>query len=176
MYNALPCCTPCQDIPPPLCPSPYQVHVWHVSKYPLHSYPCSTCFRTPPIPAQTPAGQRVHCHINSFTQRTYMFRLLRKVTMGAAWDYIWPGPVSYRGHGLWRGVFHASYSWSGPQLPKGCGCIWFLSPMHKKIPDSYLKREGGNPGEFWSLLSTIDGSALPQDCVEELLCGTRSNW
>ena len=36
------------------------------------------------------------------------------------------GPVSYRGH--------------------GCGYIGFLSPMHKKIPDSYLKREGGNPG------------------------------
>ena len=35
---------------------------------------------------------------------------------------------------------------SGPQLPKGCGCIGFLSPVHKKIPDSYLKREGGNPG------------------------------
>ena len=48
------------------------------------------------------------------------------------------GPVSYQGH--------ASYSWSGPQLSKGCGCIGFLSPMHKKIPDSYLKREGGNPG------------------------------
>ena len=26
-----------------------------------------------------------------------------------------------------------------------CGCIGFLSPMHKKIPDSYSKREGGNP-------------------------------
>ena len=25
-------------------------------------------------------------------------------------------------------------------------CIGFLSPMHKQIPDSYLKREGGNPG------------------------------
>ena len=35
---------------------------------------------------------------------------------------------------------------SGPQLPKGCGCIRFLSPMHKKIPDSYSKREWGNPG------------------------------
>ena len=43
-------------------------------------------------------------------------------------------------------MYHAPYSWSGPQLPKGCGCIGFLSPMHKKIPDSYLKREGGNPG------------------------------
>ena len=34
----------------------------------------------------------------------------------------------------------------GPQLPKCCGCIGFLSPIHKKIPDSYSKREGGNPG------------------------------
>ena len=25
-------------------------------------------------------------------------------------------------------------------------CIGFLSPMHKKIPDSYSKREGGHPG------------------------------
>ena len=49
-----------------------------------------------------------------------------------------PGLISYHGHG--------SYSWSGPQLHKGCGCIGFLSPMHKKIPDSYLNREGGNPG------------------------------
>ena len=24
----------------------------------------------------------------------------------------------------------------------------------------------------WSVVSTIDGSTLPQDCVEELLCGT----
>ena len=57
-----------------------------------------------------------------------------------------PGPVSYQGHGLWWGMFHAPYSWCGPQLPKGCECIGFLSPMHKKIPDSYSKREGGNPG------------------------------
>ena len=33
-----------------------------------------------------------------------------------------------------------------PQLPKGCGCIGFLSPMNKKISDSYSKREEGNPG------------------------------
>ena len=33
-----------------------------------------------------------------------------------------------------------------PHLPKGCGCKGFLSPMHKKIPDSYSKREGGCPG------------------------------
>ena len=47
------------------------------------------------------------------------------------------------------------------------GCIGFLSSMHKKIPDSYWNREVGNP---WNsgLSSTIDGSKLPQDCVEEL--------
>ena len=56
------------------------------------------------------------------------------------------GPVSYRGHGLWQGMFHASFSWSGQQLLKGRGCMGFLSPMHKKIPDSYSKREGGNFG------------------------------
>ena len=55
-----------------------------------------------------------------------------------------PGPVQYWGRS--RGMLNASYSWSGPQLPKGCGCIGFLSPMPKKIPDSYSKREGGNPG------------------------------
>ena len=43
-------------------------------------------------------------------------------------------------------MFHASHYWSGPQLPKDCGCIGFLSPMHKKIPDSYSKIERGNPG------------------------------
>ena len=52
-------------------------------------------------------------------------------------------------------MFHASYSWSGPQLPKGCGCIGLLSPMHKNIPDSYSKREGGQPWEFWSLVSMV---------------------
>ena len=35
---------------------------------------------------------------------------------------------------------------SVPQLPKGCGWIGFLFPMHRKIPDPYAKREGGNPG------------------------------
>ena len=35
-------------------------------------------------------------------------------------------------------IHNASYSWSGPQLPKDCGCTGFMSPMHKKIPDSYL--------------------------------------
>ena len=31
-------------------------------------------------------------------------------------------------------------------FPKAVGFIEFLSPMHNKIPDSYSKREGGNPG------------------------------
>ena len=31
---------------------------------------------------------------------------------------------------------------------KSCGCIGFLSPMHKKVPDSYSNRERGNPGNY----------------------------
>ena len=45
---------------------------------------------------------------------------------------------------------HAVFPQSGhirpEKIPKGCGCIGFLSPMHKKIPDFYSEREGGNPG------------------------------
>ena len=55
---------------------------------------------------------------------------------------------------------------SGPPLPKGCRCIGFLSPMRKEKGAT-----GGQPQEFWSLVSIIDGSTLPQDCVEDLLCG-----
>ena len=43
-------------------------------------------------------------------------------------------------------------------------------PYAQNIPDSYSKREGGNPPEFWCLVLTIDGGTLPQDCVEEQLC------
>ena len=28
---------------------------------------------------------------------------------------------------------------------EGCGCVEFLSPMHKKILHCYSKREGGHP-------------------------------
>ena len=52
------------------------------------------------------------------------------------------GPVSYMGHG----ISNASYSWSGPQLPKGCGCKELLSLIQIKIQDTYSKKEGGNPG------------------------------
>ena len=63
---------------------------------------------------------------------------------------VWPGgpwvlPLAGGGGQLVLNYL-ASYSWSGPQLAKDCGCIGFLSPMHEKIPDSYSKREGGNPG------------------------------
>ena len=33
-----------------------------------------------------------------------------------------------------------------------------------------LKKRRVQPLEFWSLVSTKDGSTLPQDCVEEQLC------
>ena len=64
-----------------------------------------------------------------------------------------PGSIPGPGSWIMIGMLHASYSWSGPQLPKGCGCIGFLSPIHKKIPDSYSKREGGNPGILVSRLN-----------------------
>ena len=44
-----------------------------------------------------------------------------------------------------------------------------MSPMHKKIPDSYSKGELGNPGYSGLSSATIDGSTLPQDGVEEQL-------
>ena len=50
-----------------------------------------------------------------------------------------PGPVSYR-------VMDYDEACFRHLTPKGCGCIGFLSPMHKKIPDSYSKTEGGNSG------------------------------
>ena len=52
------------------------------------------------------------------------------------------GPVSSMGHG----ISNASYSWSGPQLPKGCGCKELMSLIHMKIQDTYSKKERGNPG------------------------------
>ena len=55
-------------------------------------------------------------------------------------------------------------------LPKAIGCIGFLSPMHIKDPRFLFEKRRGQPREFWSLVSTIDGSTLPQDCVEEQLC------
>ena len=43
-------------------------------------------------------------------------------------------------------------------------------------PRFLFKKIRGQSREFWSLVSTIDGSTLPQDCVEDLLCGTQINW
>ena len=56
----------------------------------------------------------------------------------------------------------------GPQLSEGCGCIGFLSPRlwhAQKEPRFLFEKRRGHPREFWSLVSTIDGSTLPQDCV-----------
>ena len=59
-------------------------------------------------------------------------------------------------------MYNASYSWSGPQLPEGCGCIGLLSPMHKKIPDSYSKREGGNTRDSGLSSQNIDTIDYPR--------------
>ena len=47
-------------------------------------------------------------------------------------------------------------------------------PYAQKDPRFPFEKRRGQPREFWSLVSTIDGSALPQVGVEELLCGTPS--
>ena len=42
-------------------------------------------------------------------------------------------------------------------------------PYAQKDPRFLFVKKRGQPREFWSLVSTIDGSTLPQDCVEEQL-------
>ena len=44
-------------------------------------------------------------------------------------------------------------------------------PYAQKDPRFLFEKRMGQPREFWSLRSTIDGSStLPQDCVGEQLC------
>ena len=40
-------------------------------------------------------------------------------------------------------------------------------PYAQKDPIFLFEKRRGQPREFWSLVSTIDGSTLPQDCVEK---------
>ena len=42
-------------------------------------------------------------------------------------------------------------------------------PYAHKDPRFLFEKRKGQPREFWSLVSTIDGSTLPQDFVEEQL-------
>ena len=51
-------------------------------------------------------------------------------------------------------------------FPKAVG-VCPLCQKRSQIPN---RKEKGATPEFWSLVSTIDGSTLPQDCVEEQLC------
>ena len=62
---------------------------------------------------------------------------------------------------LTLGVVHNS--------PKAVG-VGFLSPMHKKDPRLLFEKRSDQPQEFWSLVSSLNGSTLPQYCVEEQLC------
>ena len=85
-------------------------------------------------------------------------------------------PVSYRGHKIM--MRHVScillLEWSTTSQR-----LWVYRisvPYAQKDPRFLFEKRRGQPREFWSLVSTIDGSTLPQDCVEELLCGTLSNW
>ena len=43
-------------------------------------------------------------------------------------------------------------------------------PYAQKHPRFLFEKRRGQPLEFWSHVSTIDGNTLPQDCVEEQLC------
>ena len=54
-------------------------------------------------------------------------------------------------------------------FPKAVGVYDFCSlcTERSQIP---IRKEKGATQEFWSLVSTIDGGTIPQDCVEEQLC------
>ena len=43
-------------------------------------------------------------------------------------------------------------------------------PYAQKDPRFLFEKRRGQPRDFWPLVSTIDGSTLPQDCVEDQLC------
>ena len=49
--------------------------------------------------------------------------------------------------------------------------VYRISVLYaQKDPRFLFEKRRGQPREFWSLVSTIDGSTLPQDCVEEQPC------
>ena len=49
-------------------------------------------------------------------------------------------------------------------FPKAVGVKDFR-PLFTKRSQIPILKEKGQPREFWSLVSTIDGSTLPKDCV-----------
>ena len=81
-----------------------------------------------------------------------------------------PGPVRFRARSHTRVMDYdeACIMHLTPGVVHNC--IGFLSPMHIKDPRFLFKKRRGQPWEFWSLVSTKDGSTLPQVCVEEQLC------
>ena len=48
-------------------------------------------------------------------------------------------------------------------------------PYAQKDPRFTFEKRRGQPWEFWSLFSTIDGSTLPKDCVEQEVTGKTYN-
>ena len=54
-------------------------------------------------------------------------------------------------------------------FPKAVG-VYDFCPLYIKKSGFLFEKRRGHPREFWSLVSAIDGSTLPQDCVEERLC------
>ena len=62
----------------------------------------------------------------------------------------------------------------GYNFPKAVG-VYDFCPLCTKRSQIPIRKEKGATQGILSLVSTIDGSTLPQDCVKELLCGTQSN-
>ena len=114
--------------------------------------------------SRTLGARRVVCSENLRAQSTF-FRLIARVyyfsimllNFNIYCPHLWlsTGTMFDSGPGLIPGswimmrhvscIFHLEWSTTSQRLWP-CGCIGFLSPMHKKIPVSYSKREGGNPG------------------------------
>ena len=55
-------------------------------------------------------------------------------------------------------------------FPKAVRIVYRISvPYAQKDPRFLFEKRRGQPREFWSLVSTIDSSTIPQVCVEEQL-------
>ena len=59
------------------------------------------------------------------------------------------------------------WSTTSQRLPEGC--IMIPVSYAQKYPRIIFEKDRGQPWEFWSLVSVIDGTTLLQDCVEEQL-------
>ena len=79
------------------------------------------------------------------------------------------GPVLYQDHGLMMHIlFILRLEWSTTSQML---LVYRISiPYAHTNPRFLIKRSWGQPRVFWSLISAIDGSTLPQDCVRYQVC------